>query len=379
MKTALKKVEFRSYPPELERRNTLIAELEELVQKAKVERRALTNKEQANFDSMKAEIEKIDAKMKKDEGSFKVEKRGHTASEQEEIRSFVNYVKTGQFEGRDLSSGASGAVIPKTVETMVIQKVKELAPIFERMTHYNVTGNLSIPSYAWDAHTTAFVDDFGTIAASGGTFLTVDLEAHAIASLALIGKNLINRTDVPIVDIIVEQIAMSIANFINNEIINNTGARFSGTLRSVTQTQTAVGAAVALGDLISLQMRVPSVFQDEAAWLMHPDTYLAIRSLVDADGRPLLVSNNQSMADDMGFNLLGKPVMLDENMGGVAAASRSIYYGDFSGLVCNQNAPLQTQILLERYVDINATGVITTMDLDISLAQPRALAALVHP
>jgi HK97 family phage major capsid protein len=379
MNSVVKQIEIRSFPPELERRNTLLAELDELLKTAKTERRALTNKEQASFDSLKGEIEKIDAKLNKEDSKYKFESRGFTASEQEEIRSFVNYVKTGQFEGRDLSSGASGAVIPKTVETMVIEKIKELAPIFERMTHYNVTGNLSIPSYAWDAHTTAFVDDFGTIAASGGTFLTVDLEAHALASLALIGKNLINRTDVPVIDIIVRQIAMSIANFLNDQIINNTGVRFSGTLRSVTQTQTATGATVTLADLISLQMRVPSVFQEESAWLMHPDTYLAIRSLVDADGRPLLVSNNQSVADDMGFNLLGKRVMLDENMGRVGAGARSIYYGDFSGLVCNQNAPISTQILLERYVDINATGVITTMDLDVSLAQPRAIAVLVHP
>lgn len=366
-----------AFPIEMEKRNTLMAEMDELMKTAKMEKRNLTQSEQSKFSRIKAEIEKLDKELKKDEAAATIETSGavNSAQAQEEIRAFVQYVRTG--EARDLSSGASGAVIPKTIETQIIAKIKELAPIFERMTHYNVVGNLSIPSYPWDAHTTTFVEDFATITASGGTFLTVDLEAHAVASLALIGKNLINRTDVPVIDIIVQQIAMSISNFLNNEIINNTNARFSGTLQSVSKIVNNTGATISLDNLLDLQMAVPSPFQDNAAWLMHPTTFGAIRRLKDTTGVPLLAAGNSGISADLGFMLMGKPVLLDENMPLAGVGARSVFYGDFAGLVCNQNQALTTQVLQERYVDINAVAVITTMDLDISVGQSRALAALV--
>jgi HK97 family phage major capsid protein len=383
MNTIVKPLEIRALPVEQseselnEARNNLLDELENLIAKYRSENRALSGRDENRYQSIKAEIGEIDKQLQAKKLNLDVfETRNYSPQEQTEIRQFVQYVKTGQFEGRDLSSGQSGSVIPKTIEKKIIAKIKEIAPIYERMTHFQVTGNLSIPSYGWDSHTVGWVEDFQTISSSGGTFLTVDLEAHALASLALIGNNLINRTDVPIVDIIVEQIATAIANFINNEIIN--GTTFSGNLKSVTQNVVSVSATeTTIDELITIQMQVPSIYQDNSVWLMNPSTFLKIRKIKDADGMPLLVSNG-NVGQDLGFNLLGKPVLLDENMSLQTTAQRSIYYGDLSGLVCNQNAPLRTQILLERYIDLNATGCITMMDLDISLAQPRALAVLIQ-
>ena len=382
-------IEYRAMPEVEEHRNELLQEMESILNQAKIETRSLSVQENKRFQELKAKIGTMDREREQRDlesltnDSF-ITKRDYKAplspKQQEEIRAFVNYVKTGQMEGRDLSSGQSGSVIPKTVESMVIAKVKELAPIFEKMTHYQVTGNLSIPSYPWDAHTVTFVEDFSQIASSGGTFLTVDLQAHAIASLALIGNNLINRTDVPVIDIIVQQIATSIANFINDEVINNTSGRFSGTLMSINQLTTATGATtLTIDDLLTVQMAVPSQLQNEAVWIMHPDTFGVIRKIKDADGRPLLAGQATGLSNDLGFNLLGREVLLDENVSLMGPNKMSVIYGNLSGMVCNQNATLRTQILQERYIDVNATGVITFMDLDFNIAQPRAIAGIAHP
>lgn len=368
-----------------EQRNILLDELEGLTHIVKTEKRALSGKEENRFNAVKDEIRSIDRELQAKRLDFdnSPHTKNYSPQQREEIRAFVDFVRTGvmneKYAQRDLSSGASGVIVPKTVANLVIQKVKELAPVFQRMFHLQVTGNLSVPSYPWDAHTTGFIEDFQNITTSGGTFTTVDLTSHAFASLALIGRNLISRTDLPVEEIIIQQIGMSIANFISNEIFN--GTTFSGSFGSISQTVTAASpTAIGVDDVISLQMKVPSMFQRNACWVMHPNSFLAIRQLKSTTGVPLLVGDDTGLQGDLGFTLLNKPVFLDENAPAtLAAGTRSIFYGDIeAGFVCNTNAPLTTQVLIERYVDINCTGIISSMDLDFSLVQSRAMAALVH-
>lgn len=376
-------LEIRSLPeltePELiEARNLLLDEADGLIAAGKNEKRALTGKEENRFNAIQNEISDIDRQLQSKRlniGSNPILK--YSPQQQQEVRAFVDFVKTG--ETRDLSSGANGVIIPTTVSTSIISKIKELAPIYQRMQVYNVTGNLSVPSYDWSAHNVGWIQDLQEITASGGSFTTVDIPAtNTMATLAMIGRNLLNRSDVPVLDIIVAQIATAMANFFNSEIIS--GTTFSGNLRSVTQTTTAASpTAIGVDDLLGLQMSVPSVLQNNAAWLMHPNVFLAVRRLKSTTGELLLVGDDVGLAADLGYQLLGKPVMLDESMPATLAAGvRSVYYGDFSALIANQNAVLSTQVLIERYADLNATGLVSCWDINTNLGQPRALAALVH-
>lgn len=377
-------METRAMPSDVEQKNALISEMENLIDNAKIEKRSLSNKELTRFNALKNEIAEIDLRMvSNDFSKFTTTKTatsdassGKTPQQVKEERAFINFVQSGEI--RDLSSTGSNVIVPKTISDQVISRVKELAPIFDLCTHYNVTGDLSIPTYDWTAHNTAFMTEFTPISASGGSFLTVDLKSFPFGTLAKIGRSLLNRSDIPTLDIIIEQMAMSIANFINAQLIQNTGLKFSGTLKSVTQTVTGETTLVyTVNDLVNLQMSVPSIFQQNAVWLLHPTTFGEIRKLKSTTGELLMVSDNQGLTGDIGYKLLGKPVLLDENVDLNGVGKRTIYYGDFSGMACNTNAPLNAQVLLEKYADEYAIGIVSTSEMDFNLAAPRSLAVLI--
>lgn len=374
-----KTLELRSMPSLVERRNFLLDKMDAIISKAKLEERSISDQENTDFQDAKKEIERIDNTLAAEEtvetrGDWKPVKKDSDKQVSVEERAFIRFVQSG--ETRDLGVAGSGVIVPKTIADAVISKVKELSPLYARMTHYNVTGNLSLPTYDFESHTTGFLTEFQEIQNSQGSFLTIDLKSYPIGTLAKIGRSLLARTDIDVLRIIIEQISMSIANFLNRELITNANATFSGTLQSVNQTVSG-GAAISADTLIQLQMTVPSVFQQNSAFLMHPTTFSGIRQLKDTTSNYLMISDNEGFAGDIGYKLLGKPVMLDENMPVFGAASRAVYYGDFASLVANTNRQLETQILLEKFSSEYATGIISTLEMDTNLAQTRGLAVLV--
>ena len=374
-----KTLELRSMPSLVERRNFLLDKMDAIISKAKLEERSISDQENTDFQDAKKEIERIDNTLAAEEtmetrGDWKPVKKDTEKQVSVEERAFIRFVQSG--ETRDLGVAGSGVIVPKTIADAVISKVKELSPLYARMTHYNVTGNLSLPTYDFESHTTGFLTEFQEIQNSQGSFLTIDLKSYPIGTLAKIGRSLLARTDIDVLRIIIEQISMSIANFLNRELITNANATFSGTLQSVNQTVSG-GAAISADTLIQLQMTVPSVFQQNSAFLMHPTTFSGIRQLKDTTSNYLMISDNEGFAGDIGYKLLGKPVMLDENMPVFGAASRAVYYGDFASLVANTNRQLETQILLEKFSSEYATGIISTLEMDTNLAQTRGLAVLV--
>ena len=71
------------------------------------------------------------------------------STEETETRFFEAYIRNPKaVETRadtNLTFGANGAIIPTSIEGKIIDKVKEICPIFELATKYNVGGTLTIP------------------------------------------------------------------------------------------------------------------------------------------------------------------------------------------------------------------------------------------
>jgi HK97 family phage major capsid protein len=367
-------LETRAYPPELERKNTIVATMEELMSSAKSERRSLTTKEQSEWDLLKKEAEDIDKILKKAETrEFKT--RIATPQQEEEVRNFVHYIATGEM--RDLSSTGSNVIVPKTISDQVISKVKEISPLYNQLSHFNVQGDLSLPVYDYSVHLTQKIVEFEEINLQMGSFLTVNLKGTTIGTLTKIGRSLLAKTNLDVVSVIVQQLALSISDFISDELINNTNTAFSGTLQAVTQSVTGEAGAISADNLIDLQMSVPSRFQNESAFLMHPTTFSAVRKLKDNNDSYLMVSNSESLRSNIPYTLLGSPVMIDENMPLYGVGARAVYYGSFASIACNTNQDLQVQILLEALATQHATGIILTQTLDCNLADTRGLSVLV--
>lgn len=390
MNMVRKIAEFRATLKGLEeQRADLQAELQEILDGAKAETRAITGDEQTKFDEIEGKIKAIDATIAAEErarniSKMKPAKTGTETTEDAEIRAFANYVR-GQsgLETRageqNLTMGNNGAIIPVTIANRIIKAVKDICPIYAKATIYHVKGTLKVPVWG-KANTThditvGYQQEFVDITADAGAFTSVDLTGYLAGALTLIGKSVINNGDVDVVNFIVSQMAEEIAAFLEKELLIGTAGKATGALSTTTTLTTAAATAITADELIDLQSKIKQVYQPNACWIMNPSTFTAVKKLKDANNRYLLQDDYTS---DFPYRLLGKPVYLSDNMPSIAASAKTVLYGDLSGLSINMREDVQIQILLEKYATQHAVGVVSWFEFDSKVTDNQKLAVLVQ-
>jgi HK97 family phage major capsid protein len=378
MKNAMKKVEVRSMPALEEQRNNLIEEMEGLLSKTKAETRAFSEEENTRYEAIRNEISQIDKTLAAQEESRSFEKKEVKKSGgEEEVRAleedkFLRFIKGEQ---RALDVASNGGVIPTHIANKIIDKVKELSPIYAMATIYNVGGDLVFPVYDESSSSigAAYVDDLTELTEGTGKFTTVKLQNFIVGCLAKVSKSLMNRTDFDILNFVINKVAKAIAEFLEKELIQGTAGKMSGILSASNGVTAASGTAIIADELIDLQMTVPEVFQNGASWIMHKNTFKAIRKLKDGDGNFLL---NKDATNGFGWTLLGKPVYITESMPEIALGAKSIVYGDMSGLYVKLAQNVELQVLNEKYATQHAVGVVGYVEADSKIVEPQKLAVL---
>jgi HK97 family phage major capsid protein len=368
----------------IEKRNALLDEMDGIVNKASQETRAFSEEENARFEAIKAEIAGIDKTLAAAEESRKLEKvmvkdpEQRSAEEtrkleiEKEERAFVEFVREGR--ATNLPQGTNGVVIPKTISNRIVDKVKNLSPILSKATIYEVEGALSIPVYDYTQHTTAYQGaEFAAITASAGTFTSVDLNGFVIGSLALISKKLINNSQIDVLPFIINEISKSIANFLENELVAGPGTNMKGLAQNATTYNGATTLVITPQELIAMKAKVPQVFQEGSAWIMHVDTLAYLQSLTAGAGNNLLLFGND-LSRDGGLTLLGKPVYVSDNMPKyTTVGAKSIHYGDYSGLSVKITKGVEMQVLIEKYADQYAVGCVAWAEIDSNITEPQKL------
>ena len=220
-----------------------------------------------------------------------------------------------------------------------------------------------------------YQEEFNELTADAGKFTSVELKGNLIGSLVLIGKSVINNSQIDITSFIVSEIAKKIAQFNDGELLTGT-EKIQGALNTNTVFTTTSATAVTSDDLIDLQSMIPSAYQSNACWTMHPDTFTRIRKLKDANGQYLMMSNTSNITNAFPYILLGKPVYLSDNMPKVEAGAKSILYGDYSGLSTNLREQVEIQVLMEKYATQHAIGIVAWYELDAKVTDHQKLAVL---
>jgi len=384
-----------------EQKNDLITRAEDIVSKAEVETRELTEDEAAELAEIRDDVRKIkeqlglvkevkemDKEAPEVKPEVEVEADGDKEVEVKETRAFEAYLRSELFNERNdntpLTKGNNGAVVPTTIAKRIIRKLYDISPILEKSTKYNIKGTLQIPYYSEDE--TDYINvafqgaEFTALSANSGKFTSISLTGYVAGALSLISRSLINNAEFDIVGYIVDQMAYSIKRFIENVLLNGSGAITgqSGTvagLTGVTLTTTAAAAnAVTSNELIELQDSVKDMFQEGAIWIMSPATRTAIRELKDNMNRYLL---QDDISLPFGKSLLGKPIYVSDNMDDMGAGKTAIYYGNMAGLATKFSENMEIQVLREKYADQHADGVIGWFEFDAKVQDAQQIAKLV--
>lgn len=371
-----------------ELRNDLIDELERTVNSAKHEKRNISVSEQKRGEEIRKYIkEEIDPQLEaenRNRGEMITVKLDQTVEQRQlDDAAFLTLVKEARATG-GMTAGSNGVVIPVSIAQRIVEVAKNVSPLVAKATIWNVSGDLVLPSYDYTQNVFQYVTEGTAVTDSNGAFAGKTLSNFIIGSLTKISNSLINRADVDVVPVIIRQIGLSLALFLEGELINETGAKLEGLKSGVTVTATSTNTTTAVvdaknvTDLIKLQISVPQVHQPKCEWLMHPNVWTSLRALTGASGNLLINGDDTGISADGGLTLFGKPVMLSDAMPATLALNaRGIYYGDFSGLDIKLTTGIQVKVLLERYAAEYQTGITAFQELDSVVGDPSKFAVLV--
>ena len=390
-----------------ERKNDLITRAEEVLNKAKAEKRELTDAEAQELAEIKDDVRRIketlkldddfrevmDAEKKpdpepKEETNEIVDEKDRECKEQEkraldEERAFEAYIRGVVANRRDdgdpvnLTMEDNGAVVPQTIADRIIRKVYDICPILEKSSKYNVKGTLTIPYYdeSETAINVGYQSEFVQITSSVGQFTSnVTLTGYLAGALAKVSRSLIHNSQFNIVDHVVDLMAEHIARFIEGELLNGTEGKVTGLSDLTNSVTTESATAITADDVIKLHDSIKDRFQRDAFFIMSTQTRTALRLLKDSMGRYML---QDDISLPFGTSLLGKPVYVSDNMPEIGAGNNVIYYGDFKGLATKFSENINIQILRERYADEHADGVIGWFEFDSKVEDAQKIAKLV--
>ena len=366
----------------IEKRNSIVEEINNLFTAAETEKRALTEDEQSTFEAKTAELKALDktieAKrearaltMMDDETPKTPEKKEEKRSTEElEERAFETYLRE-QRTG-EMAKGDNGAIIPQTIANRIIDTVKQVAPIYALTTKFNVKGKLQFP-VAKDSITTGYQTEFTDITSSAVSFENVELDGYLIGALSKVSVSLINNAQFDIVGYVVNKIAQSIAEFLEKELIVGatkikgiTDASYES--KGVVKVETATKDVVTADDLIDTQAALKMNVQDGCVWLMNQKMLTTVRKLKDGNGQYIL---NPDVRTGFGMELLGKPVMISDEM-----PDNIVVYGNWAAMYVNIHEDINIRQLNEVYAAQHGVGFVAWAELDAKLVEQDKFAKL---
>lgn len=376
----------------IEKRNALVAEMDALVKSADEETRALNDDEVKAFEEKKAEVAKIDqtlALANEERSMMSVASEeapkalDKVAKSEVEERAFANFLRTGLTSFSDtetrsdvnLSKGDNGVVIPTTIADRIISTVKNIAPIIQGSDLYDVKGDLVfvVADESTNKTTCAYVTEFQELESTTGKFKSVTLKGEIAGVLTKVSKSLISNAGFDIVNYVVTKVAESIAQFLENEMLNGT-TKIQGLLNAEHAVTAASATAITADDLIDLQFTVPQVYRGNGVFIMNPDTFKACAKLKDNEGNYIL---NKDLTNGYGYTLLGRPVYESDNMPKMATGNKVALFADLKGYatkIAGESAEIT--VLKERFATQYAVGVAGYVEVDGKIVDQQRIAVL---
>ncbi len=381
----------------IEKKNSLVNEMEEILSKAKEEIRGFTEEEDTRVEELKKEIRGLEKLIADEEELRSFDKKntiradGTSEKTREEIekeevekeeRVFIDAVVSGEL--RNLTAGQNGSIIPVTIASDIIDTVKDMCPLLEHADIYHVSGELRLPKFKPTSGTpgtaktpisAAYVDEFAELTEHTAQFETVNLSNQIIGVLVKMSKSLLNRAGFDVRSFIVNKVAKSIVEFLEKEmLIGATPNRIQGAIKTTNEVTAVNQDKLTSEDLVDLQMQLPTVYQKNGIWIMHRDVLKALRKLKTGDGQFIL---NPDATTAFGYSILGRPVYLSDSMPkNIAANQDVILYMDPSGYAVKITKSVELQMLMEKYATQYAIGVCAYVELDAKISDETKIARL---
>lgn len=200
----------------------------------------------------------------------------------------------------------------------------------------------------------------GSIAENYVTFGLRGISVHTAMAETPLSRNLIEDSAFDIEGYLAKKLAEAAAIDEDRQFILGNGVGkplgllpVAANSQGYTEVNSGSGSALTWDGLIKVPFSVPAQYrQQNSTWLMNKNTLQAIALMKDANNNYLLtpyaqVGGDLSSQNPIGHQLLGYPVLEDEDMPDIAANSYPILFGDLSAYTIVDRLGMT----VERYLD----------------------------
>lgn len=307
-----------------EKRNTLVEEMEGLINTAKTEVRAFTDEESTRYNALKAEIAGIDNTIKIMEESRSMEKKEivEKKEEQRSAEQIDNEELRAIFEKRDAMNttinAQGGFVVNKELTGQIIKTLKDRSNVFGFFNSTTIPGIARLPKKASNGVAT-WADEQttpnGTPAATIPTLDILELGQNRLYRESALTQQMLNVQEIDLRSFIIDDISESMADAIEDAIFNGTGTKqptgLLGAINANKKISLATRGTITVDDLKKCKAKLKKEAQMKAKWFMNSDTLLQIDLIKDNNGQYIL---HQDITSASGYTLLGLPVEVTDVM-----------------------------------------------------------------
>lgn len=313
------------------------------------------------------------------------EKTGRASAEYK--RSFWNAMRTRAGEGLDpvvknaLQIGTDtegGYLVPDEFERNLVEALEE-ENIFRRLANVITTssGDRKIPVVA-SKGTASWIDEEGAIPESDDSFGQVSIGAYKLGTLIKVSEELLNDSVFNLESYISREFARRIGNKEEESFFGGDGSgKPTGILAATGGAQlgvtTAGATAITLDEVLDLFYSLKAPYRNKAVFVMNDSTVKAIRKLKDSQGQYLWQPSIQAGTPD---TILNRPLYTSAYVPAIAAAAKTIAFGDFSYYWVADRQGRVFKRLNELYAATGQVGFIATQRVDGKLILPEAIKVL---
>ncbi len=328
----------------VEKKNSLIAEAEAMLNVAETEVRGLNDEENSAYEAKLAEIENLDRTItqmeerakaesvevvenKEDEG----EKRDmQNMTQENEIRALEAYMRGQDCEElRAMTTSTSGAVIPTHLSGEVIKKLEEVAPLFSMVPKLTpVSGYLEILKET-DIEKAGFVGESTNLELKDFSMGKVKLEQRRCGSAVELSQHLINDSGIDIVGYTKEVLYRRLGYALDRAIVNGDKANSFEGLNQAPETckvDTLSNSAVSIEDFINVLNAMHPSLQNGAVWVMSRELFNKVALLKDGVGNFYLMRQLNVVTQQPEYRLLGCPIFISDAVDKDMTANKKIAF-----------------------------------------------------
>ena len=207
------------------------------------------------------------------------------------------------------------------------------------------------------------------------TFASKLLQAHKYTSdLVRVSQELLSDSFFPLGEELGRMLGERIGRAQAAHFVDGTGSsQPEGIITGGTSGVTAASAtAITFDELIDLEASLDPAYaaSPNVGWAMNKSTKAAIRKLKDSNGQYLWQIGTTAADPD---TLLGKPVVIVQEMDSIATGNKPVVIADFSKYIIRDSQGMRMIRMQERYADYDQVGFVGFMRTDALVLQSAAV------